>query len=213
MLPFGIELEEKGVVVACRPGCRVGTGIADRPTCELSFASACPRRLNAELLLRTCLPKSYTLNPLPEKKLVLEAVIGVLGVLFVALFGGGVRLPWLGPADGAEKEEMRLLTGVSRGSRFRGGSLIGCKSFLLECCIVGVRSKSALAPTVSPRLCLIDPVLELSCVESLFTRSVPRAAYVCWFVGAGWFEFVGAGWFDMDDGVLGFTPAVENENV
>jgi hypothetical protein len=110
--------------------------------------------------------------------------MGVLGVLFVPRLGGGVRVPLLAPL-GAENEEIRLLTGVSRGSKFRGGNLRGCKSFLLECCIVGVRSAFALAPTVSPRLCLIDPVLEFSCDDSLPLRSLPRAAYVCWFTGAG----------------------------
>jgi hypothetical protein len=97
-----------------------------------------------------------------------------------------------------------LLTGVSRGSRFSGGNLIGCKSFLLECCIVGVRSASALAPTVSPRLCLMDPVLEFKFDVSLVERSPPRTPYMCWFTGAGW---CGA------DNVLGFAPAVEKEKV
>lgn len=109
--------------------------------------------------------------------------MGVLGVLLAARFGGGVMLPLSSLLDGAEKEEMRLLTGVSRGSRFNGGSLMGCKSFLLECCMAGVRSASALAPTVRPRLCLIDPALEFSCDVSLLVRSLPRPPYVCWFVG------------------------------
>lgn len=129
----------------------------------------------------------------------------MLGVLFVARFGGGVTLRLSASLERAEKEEMRLLTGVSRGSRFKGGSLIGCRSFLLECCIVGVLSASAVAPTVRPRLCLIDPVLEFNCDVSLPVRSVPRAAYVCWATDGGWFV--------SDEGVLGFAPAVENENV
>jgi len=60
LLPLGSELDEKGVV-ACLPGCKVGTGIVDSAPCALSFESEPLRRLIAELLLRMCLPKSYPL--------------------------------------------------------------------------------------------------------------------------------------------------------
>lgn len=105
--------------------------------------------------------------------------MGVLGVLLAARFGGGVTLRLSSSSVGAGNEDMRLLTGVSSGSRFSGGNLIGCKSFLLECCIVGVRSASALAPTVRPLLCLMDPVLEFRVEVSLLERSPPRAPYMC----------------------------------
>jgi hypothetical protein len=94
-----------------------------------------------------------------EKKLAFEAVMGVLGVLLVARFGGGVRFLSSTSADGAGKEEMRLLNGVPSGSRFRGGSLIGWRFFLVDCCTVGVLSGSEPGPTVRPRRCLMDPVL------------------------------------------------------
>lgn len=188
--------------MACRLGFKVGIGIGRLP-CELSFCSVPPRRFTAELLLRRCLPKSYPLwYPLPEKKLVFEAVMGVLGVLLAARFGGGVRVRLSTSSEGAANEEMRLLTGVSRGSKFNGGSLMGCRSFLLECCIVGVLSGSALAPTVSPRLCLMEPVLELKCEASFPTCSSFRPPYTLVLAEEG---------FDAD-GVLGFAE-VENENV
>lgn len=60
LLPFGNELEEKGVV-ACLLGFKVGIGIAERPPCEVSLVSVPPRKFIAELLLRICLPKSYPL--------------------------------------------------------------------------------------------------------------------------------------------------------
>jgi hypothetical protein len=110
-------------------------------------------RLKAELLLRRCLPPSY-LSAFREKKLTLEAVIGVLGVLLAARLGGGVVLRSPTSAEGAGKEEILLLNGVPRGSRLRGGSRIGCRFFLLLC-TDGLFSASDPAPTVSPLLCLI----------------------------------------------------------
>jgi hypothetical protein len=111
--------------------------------------------------------------------------MGVLGVLLADRFGGGVTLRLSASSDGAEKEEMRLLTGVSRGNRFNGGSLIGCRSFLLECCIVGVLSVSTLTPKVRPRLCLMEPVLEVRWDASLRVRSLLRPPYTLVLVGAG----------------------------
>jgi hypothetical protein len=96
-----------------------------------------------------------------EKKLALDAVMGVLGVLAVR-FGGGVTLRSSISADGAGKDEIRLLKGVPSGNKFNGGSLIGCRFFLLEGCTVGVLSGSDPAPTVKPLLCLMDPVLFLA---------------------------------------------------
>jgi hypothetical protein len=52
-LPFGNELDAKGVVV-CLVGFRVGTGIVPMFECASSGDSV-ERRLNAELLLRKCL--------------------------------------------------------------------------------------------------------------------------------------------------------------
>jgi hypothetical protein len=51
--------------------------------------------------------------------------MGVLGVLLTVRFGGGVTLRTSTSAEGAGNDEMRLLKGVPRGSRFKGGSLIG----------------------------------------------------------------------------------------
>ena len=131
-LPLGNEFDAKGVV-ACRVGFRVGMGIAPRvgaPSCVDSVA----RRLKAELLLRRCLLYScWSWWLLFEKKLALDAVIGVLGVLLAARFGGGVTFRSSTSAEGAGNDEIRLLKGVPSGSRFKGGSLSGCKFFLLEC--------------------------------------------------------------------------------
>lgn len=93
--------------------------------------------------------------------------MGVLGVLLADRFGGGVTLRSSISAEGAGNEEIRLLKGVPRGSRFNGGSLIGWKFFFVDCCDVGVLSGSDPEPTVRPRLCLIDPVL---CLEISLRR-------------------------------------------
>lgn len=97
--------------------------------------------------------------------------MGVLGVLFEARIGGGVTLRSSTSADGAGKDEIRLLNGVPSGSRFSGGSLIGCKFFLLDCCTAGDLSCSDPDPTVKPLRCLIDPGLFLA--ESVFAGLTP----------------------------------------
>lgn len=156
-LPFGNEFEEKGVVV-CRVGFSVGMGIV--PIAGGPPNGSAARRLYAELLLRICFSKSwFSWGPLFAKKLAFDAVMGVLGVLFTVRFGGGVTTRSSTSADGAGNEDMRLLNGAPNGSRFNGGSLMGWRFFLAECCATGVLSVSEPAPTVRPRLCLIDPVL------------------------------------------------------
>jgi hypothetical protein len=157
-LPFGNEFDAKGVV-ACRVGFNVGMGMVPMLGCA-SCEDSVARRLNAELLLRKCLwYSSWSLRP--EKKLAFDAVMGVLGVLAVR-FGGGVTLRSSTSADGAGKDDIRLLKGVPSGSKFNGGSLIGWRFFLLDGCTVGVLSCSDPAPTVRPLLCLMDPVLLLA---------------------------------------------------
>lgn len=131
-LPLGSEFEAKGVV-AWRVGFRVGIGIVPILG-TLSTEGSAARKLKAELLLRRCLLYSYwSCWLLLEKKLAFDAVIGVLGVLLVARFGGGVMLRPSTSAEGAGNEDIRLLKGVPSGNRFNGGSLMGCKFFLLEC--------------------------------------------------------------------------------
>ena len=157
-LPLGNEFDEKGVV-ACRAGFKFGIGMV--PMLGVSSrAVGVLRKLYAELLLRRCFRCSYwSCWVVLEKKVTLDAVIGVLGVLLVERFGGGVRLRSSTSAEGAGKEENRLLKGVPSGRRFNGGSLIGCRFFLLECCTVGGLSGSDPEPTVSPLRCLMDPAL------------------------------------------------------
>jgi hypothetical protein len=158
-LPLGSEFEAKGVVV-CRVGFNVGIGMV--PIAGGPPNGSAARKLYAELLLRICFSNSLlSRGPLLEKKLALDAVIGVLGVLLTARFGGGVTLRSSTSAEGAGNDEMRLLNGVPRGSKFNGGNLIGCRFFLVECCATGVLSGSDPEPTVRPRRCLIDPVLLL----------------------------------------------------
>lgn len=151
-LPFGNEFEAKGVV-ACRVGFRVGIGIADAP-CSVESPT---RKLKAELLLRRCLLASCCSEwLLLEKKVALDAVMGVLGVLLLARFGGGVVLRSSTSAEDTGKDDILLLKGVPSGSRFNGGSLIGWRFFLLVCGTEGVLSTSAdPEPTVIPLLCLI----------------------------------------------------------
>jgi hypothetical protein len=91
-----------------------------------------------------------------EKKDALEAVMGVLGVLLLERFGGGVVFRSSLSAEGTENDDILLLNGVPRGKRFKGGSLIGCRFFLLVCGTDGDVSTSVdPEPTVSPLLCLI----------------------------------------------------------
>ena len=168
-LPFGNELDAKGVVI-CRPGFSVGIGIADAPRREESFR----RRLKAELLLRRYLPVSYcSMLLLFEKKLAFDAVIGVLGVLLLARFGGGVVLRSSTSAEGTGNDEILLLNGVPSGSKFNGGSLIGWRFFLLVCGTAGDLSISP-EPTVSPLLCLIVPLLFRG--GSVLVGSSPKAS-------------------------------------
>lgn len=63
----------------------------------------------------------------------LDAVMGVLGVLFLVRFGGGVVVRLLLSADETGKVEIRLLVGEPSGSKFNGGSRSGCKFFLVDC--------------------------------------------------------------------------------
>jgi hypothetical protein len=133
-----------------------------------------------------------------EKKLAFDAVIGVLGV-FALRLGGGVTLRSSTSADGAGKDDIRLLKGVPSGSRFNGGSLIGCRFFLVDGCTVGVLSGSDPAPTVRPLLCLMDPVLFLAGLAlrpSLYRGSARWVLDVAAESCAG-----GGGRFDFEVGV------------
>lgn len=203
-LLFGNELEEKGVVI-CRLGLRVGIGIADAPWSEASVG----RKLNAELLLRRCLLTSYcSWLLLLEKKLAFDAVIGVLGVLFVARLGGGVVFRSSTSAEGAGNEEILLLNGVSSGSKFRGGSLMGCKFFLLAE-MAGVLSASDPEPTVNPLRCLIEPLLLLR--VSVFLGSMPRAS-IFW-ISAALTSSAAEGPCEAIGVPLGFNEEVEKEKL
>lgn len=134
--------------------------------------------------------------------------MGVPGVLFTERFGGGVTLRSSISAEGAGKDEMRLLKGVPRGSRFNGGSLIGWRFFLAECCVAGLLSGSAAAPTVRPRLCLMDPVLffDRSPVKaSLPGVSTCRTSLLTLLVAGG----ADGGGADGGGGMLDLNDAVE----
>jgi hypothetical protein len=90
-----------------------------------------------------------------EKKLALDAVIGVLGVLLVERFGGGVVvLRLLVSPVGTGNEEILLLNEVPSGSKFNGGSLRGCRFFLFVGGSTGGVSGSPDA-VVKPLLCRI----------------------------------------------------------
>jgi hypothetical protein len=108
------------------------------------------------------------------KKLALEAVIGVLGVLLLARFGGGVVAARLSSsAEGTGKDEILLLKGVPSGSRFRGGSLMGCRFFLLLLWGIKGALSTSPDPTVSPLRCRV--VLALFGL-SVFVGSSPNAS-------------------------------------
>lgn len=200
-LPLGNEFEAKGVVV-CRVGLSVGMGIV--PIAGGPPNGSAARRLYAELLLRRCLSKSwFSWGPLFAKKLALDAVMGVLGVLFTVRLGGGVTTRSSTSAEGAGKEDMRLLKGVPRGSRFKGGSLMGWRFFLAECGATGVLSVSDPAPTVRPRLCLIDPVLLFDrppLIDSLPDVSVSRPSMLA-MLPAGGADGAGVGIPDLNEAV------------
>lgn len=137
------------------------------------------------------------------KKLALDAVMGVLGVLLTARFGGGVTLRFSTSAEGAGNDEIRLLKGVLRGSKFNGGSLIGCKFFFVDGCATGVRSGSDPEPTVRPRRCLMEPVLPLDIsllMDWLCGVSACGAALVP-LLPAGGADGGGAGMCDLNDDV------------
>lgn len=74
-------------------------------------------------------------------------------------------------AEGTGNDEILLLKGVPRGRRFRGGSLMGCRFFLLLCGITGGFSTSP-DPTVNP---LRWRVLELFGL-SVLVGSIPSAS-------------------------------------
>ena len=72
---------------------------------------------------------------LREKNVALEAVIGVLGVFALALLGGGVRFASRSSKVAVSKALIFAAVGVLRGSRFSGGSRMGCNFFLLTCVV------------------------------------------------------------------------------
>lgn len=89
------------------------------------------------MLLRIVGASSAFLCPL-EKKLALDAVIGVLGVFILLRVPGGVA--GRSPASGLLCRDLILAdVGVLRGSRFSGGSRRVCNAFLLAllCCCFG----------------------------------------------------------------------------
>jgi hypothetical protein len=140
-----------------------------------------------------------------EKKLAFDAVMGVLGVLLLARFGGGVvALRLSTSAEGTGKDDILLLKGVPSGNRLRGGSLMGCRFFLLllEGGITGGFSTSP-DPTVSPLRC--RAALGFLGV-SVFVGSTPKAS-MCerWVLSSRsvstvfWAEERDAGVLDKED--------------
>jgi hypothetical protein len=136
--------------------------------------------------------------------------MGVLGVLLLDRFGGGVRLRPSTSADGTGNDDILLLKGVPRGSRLSGGNLIGCRFFLLVCGAAGVLSTSTEPdPTVRPRLCLIVPLLLRG--VSVFVGSMPRLSICRSSVSSRPGLFVGSegdGWADDS-----LRAEVENEKM
>jgi hypothetical protein len=108
---------------------------------SLGGRSSSVRRAWCEVLLRIVGASSAGLCP-REKKLALEAVIGVLGVFMLFRMPGGV-------AGGSPDSDLTLSdlilaeVGVLRGNKFNGGSLRVCNAFLLAlccCCCFGCGS-------------------------------------------------------------------------
>lgn len=138
----------------------------------------------------------------------MDAVIGVLGVFALRFGGGVVVLRSSTSPEGTGNDEILLLKGVPRGSRFKGGSRMGCRFFLLECCCAAGGLESDPAPTVKPLRCRIDPVLFL--IGFVFTAAgTADSGSPRWLTVPAWAGTGGADGGDMFD----FEVEVENAKV
>jgi hypothetical protein len=128
MPPFGSEVDKNGDMPD-RGGAFFGPATTtDSEELVFSAAAGLPARpWWTELLLRGLGSLSSAL--FLEKKLLFEAVMGVLGVLAICLVGGGLRCrsvkPWSWSAA------ILAAVGVLRGPRVMGGNRRGCRLFLL----------------------------------------------------------------------------------
>jgi hypothetical protein len=123
-----------------------------------------------ELLLRSWLDRAP--SSLLAKNEAFEAVIGVVGVLLLPNFGGGVMI--LSPDSVAGARALtRATVGVLKGGKFSGGSLRGAKSFFLKLeeevllSNVGKPKLPPGTPTPDPRV--IPRFLLLAFSASVFT--------------------------------------------
>ena len=88
-----------------------------------------------------------------EKKLVFEAVIGVLGVFAFPRLGGGVMFPSSVSEDGSCNAAILAAVGVLRGNRLRGGKRRGCSFFLfMDGAALAFGPRSRADPIVRPLL-------------------------------------------------------------
>jgi hypothetical protein len=136
--PFGTDDDKNGDIPDRPAGVFESAATIDSDELVASAANGLPERpWWIELLLRKLL--SGFSSCLLEKKLLFDAVIGVVGV-FVFLLGGGLRLRSDGPCSW--RAATFAAVGVLSGPRVIGGSRRGCRFFL--CGIAAFLSVSVL---------------------------------------------------------------------
>ena len=100
-----------------------------------------------------------------EKKLALDAVIGVLGVVAIPYLGGGVTVPGSKEAGCLSMAAIFAAVGVLSGRRLRGGNRKGCNVRLLTFApAAGLLSPATPAFMVRALLCLVSRSL---CMDSV----------------------------------------------
>jgi len=147
--PFGADEERKGETAGLRDGVLFERSRMDSEELVVSSALGLSKRVwCTELLLRGIGMAATSSKRLLEKKLLLEAVIGVVGVLACFRVGGGVDFPIseLCSCNAA----ILAAVGVLKGPRFNGGRLRGCR-FLFEGFAASLCSTSDEVPAIDLR--------------------------------------------------------------
>lgn len=120
-VPFGSAEAKNGDMVVMREVLTAEDPVKDSDEMLRSTPVGLPDLAFTVLLLRTtCFSGSLSARP-REKNELLDAVIGVVGVLGMILWGGGLSFP----SSSAGRAAIFDVVGVLRGPRFNGGRLRG----------------------------------------------------------------------------------------
>lgn len=120
-LPLGSATAKNGDIVVIRDPFTVEVPVRDSDEMLRSTPVGLRGLAFTVLLLRTiCFSGSRSVRP-REKNELLDAVIGVVGVLGMILWGGGLSFP----SSSAGRAAIFDVVGVLRGPRFNGGKLRG----------------------------------------------------------------------------------------